>query len=338
MPRQISSPVAKSKLPFSTSVDHAFREHLPKSGGNIGVAVSGGGDSMALLALLHRWGTPKSRTIFAATVDHGLRPEARAEADFVAKWCSARGIQHRTLTIPSLSGSGNLQASARNARYEALVDWADSVQRFMTVLTAHTMDDQAETVLMRLARGSGAEGLAGMDPVRWWQGVKWIRPLLGFRRTDLREWLREEGVPWIEDPSNDDTRFDRIKARQALEVLGPLGISVEGLAATADRLRRQVGVLEADADELENRALLNSPNEPHAEIDREEVRRAHPDTAMRFLAETIRRIGGRDYRPRFRALEPLYQRIMRKYPVRTTLGLCLVEANETTVTVRPEHP
>ena len=298
---------------------------------------------MALLAMLHRWGARRDLQIHAATVDHGLRPEARAEAEMVAGWCADQGVSHTILTVTGLDGPGNLQARARDARYEALADWSIGVQRrvgsqaHINVVTGHTMDDQAETVLMRLARGSGAEGLSGMSDALEWKGVLWRRPFLTFRRADLRDWLHAEGVPWVEDPSNDDPAFDRIKARRALEVLEPLGLTVEGLAATADRLRRQSEVLDLDACLLENRALLNDATQSHAEIDRESLRRAHPDTAMRFLAETIRRIGSRDYRPRFRALEPLYEKLMRKPGFRATLGLCLIEADVHSVIIRPEH-
>lgn len=328
--------MADGKPPLFTAAGDAF-QRLLGTAEHIGVAVSGGGDSMALLAMLHQWSASRHGRIHAATVDHGLRPEARAEAEMVARWCSERGIAHTILTVTGLEGPGNLQAKARTARYEALSAWAADIDAHMQVATGHTMDDQAETVLLRLARGSGAEGLSGMDECLDWKGVAWRRPFLTFRRQDLRDWLQSEGVPWIEDPSNEDMAFDRIKARKALEGLAPLGITAEGLAATADRLRRQCEVLKADADLLKNSALLSDPTRPLAEIDRARLRGAHPDTAMRFLAETIRRIGRRDYRPRFRALEPLYERLVRKSCFRATLGLCLIEADTDIITVRREH-
>lgn len=338
MPRLTNSPAAEDGQPLSSAVWQAFDRLLLTGDQPIGVAVSGGGDSMALLAILRLWCRSNNRPIFAATVDHGLRPESRFEAGMVADWCAGRCIPHSILTVTGLAEEpGNLQANARTARYDALRNWSAGVCRHMKVLTAHTMDDQAETVLMRLARGSGAEGLSGMAEEFWWQGVPWVRPLLGFRRADLRAWMEEEGVPWVDDPSNDDLSFDRIKARRALETLAPIGITVEGLAKTADRLRRQAEVLEQDAALLKNRALRTDPSQTVAEIDREALQTAHPDTAMRFLAETLRRVGGREYRPRFRALELLYNGLLGTDPFRSTLSLCIVEATENTVTIRPEH-
>lgn len=342
MPRPTTSPVADGKPPLFTAAGRVFERLLGRGAGHIGVAVSGGGDSMALLAMLQRWAAPRALQIHAATVDHGLRPEARAEADMVADWCAGQGIPHTILTVTGLGGPGNLQAKAREARYAALADWSIGVHRQagsqadINVLTGHTMDDQAETVLMRLARGSGAEGLSGMADGLDWKGVLWRRPFLTFRRSDLRQWLRSEGVPWVEDPSNEDPTFDRIKARRALEVLEPLGITVEGLAATADRLRRQCELLDAETQRVEQAALKDREGR-EAVIDRRALRASHSDSGMRVLAQTLQRIGGGAYRPRFRSVEPLYQRIIANGCFRATLGKCLIEADDDRITIRPEH-
>lgn len=265
------------------------------------MAVSGGGDSMALLAMLHRWSGARALRIRVATVDHGLRPEARTEAEQVAAFCRTRGISHDILETDDLTGPGNLSAKARDARYALLTAWAGQ-HALPVVLLGHTMDDQAETVLMRLARGSGAEGLSGMAPRRTHDGVTWTRPLLGLRRTDLRDWLRAEGIGWSEDPTNEDPAYDRIKARQALEVLEPLGLTVEGLSATADRLARQRRVLDNDAQALRARALTEGPLTA-VSLDRTALANAERDTALRVLAELLQDIANAPYRPRFDAVE-----------------------------------
>ena len=167
--------------------------------------------------------------------------------DFVV--IATNAIPHEILTIGALAGPGNLSAKARNARYDALSGWAQR-HDLSAVLLGHTMDDQAETVLMRLARGSGVEGLSGMAAEMDWGGVRYLRPVLTARRDALRAWLQAQGIAWVEDPTNQDDGYDRVKARQALEVLAPLGIDVPGLAATADRLARQRRVLEGAAQDL----------------------------------------------------------------------------------------
>ena len=281
MPRPISSPVA---APTGDTTSR-FEEALARATGPgpVGVAVSGGGDSLALLDLAICSSARHGHTILAATVDHGLRAESAHEAALVAAFCAERQIPHAVLTIASLAGQpGNLSALAREERYGALSDWATG-HGCGQVLLGHTMDDQAETVLMRLARGSGVEGLSGMAGVSERLGIRWLRPLLGVRRAALRAWLRDRGINWIEDPTNDDPAYDRIKARAALTEIASLGITVDGLAATADRLRRQRAVLEDCADTLSRTAVFETPD-GGARIDRGALRYA----SSRFLRPPIR--------------------------------------------------
>ena len=331
MPRLTDLTVANATPALPGELVEAFQRLVPE--GPIGVAVSGGSDSMALLAMAHLL-HPKE--ISAATVNHGLRAEAQREAAEVATFCAHHAIPHTVLTAEGLATDpGNLQANARGARFDLLAHWAQA-HNLDAVLLGHTLDDQAETVLMRLGRGSGAEGLAGMEERRDWQGTVFLRPLLGLRRAALRDWLRAHGIGWVDDPSNDDRSFDRVKARQALETLAPLGITVDGLAETAIRLRRQVEVLHADADQLHDKMFAPGPA-GEARLDRALLRGALTDTGLRVLADTLMRIGAGSYRPRFRALEPLYHRLIGPKPVRTTLAGCLIEADATTIRIFPEH-
>lgn len=182
--------------------------------GHIALAVSGGSDSMALLRLALQWSNPSAK-ISVLTVDHGLRPEAAAEAAKVAEWCTLLGLEHHMLQWEGTKPATGLQAKARIARYDLLWNWCKANQvRFL--LTGHTMDDQAETVLMRQARTDTAESLAGIWQTADWNGVKLFRPLLGQSRADLRAYLTGLGQPWIDDPSNLDRRFERVRARQTL--------------------------------------------------------------------------------------------------------------------------
>jgi len=178
----------------------------------LGVAVSGGPDSTALL-LLATAALPGR--VDAATVDHGLRPENAREAEDVARLCARLGVPHATLPV-SLA-AGNVQDAARNARYAALAAWAQE-RVLAAVATAHHADDQAETLLMRLNRASGVGGLAGV----WARGrladapVVLIRPLLGWRRAELADIVTHAGVATAEDASNTDDRFDRARLRKAM--------------------------------------------------------------------------------------------------------------------------
>jgi tRNA(Ile)-lysidine synthase len=179
----------------------------------IAVAVSGGPDSVALL-LIAATGFPGR--VAALTVDHGLRAGAAAEAAAVARQCAAAGIPHAILAWLGDKPSANLQANARAARYRLMADWCVA-HGFGILLTAHHADDQAETLLMRLARGSGNAGLAGIRARReLGQGVVLLRPLLGLRRADLAAIAAASGWDIADDPSNRDLRHDRTAARQLL--------------------------------------------------------------------------------------------------------------------------
>ncbi len=304
-----------------------------RSGTPVGVAVSGGGDSMALLSLARDWAGQTGAKLCVATVDHGLRPESAGEAELVARVCAEWQIPHQILKITGLTGSGNLSARAREARYDVLSEWACGCGT-QTVLLGHTMDDQAETVLMRLGRGSGVEGLSGMSGSMSWRGVTFLRPLLRVRRTALRDFLVDRGISWVEDPTNSDPAYDRVKARAALSVLEPMGISAEGLSATADRLARQRLVLEADAERLSNAAV--SVSGAIVCLNRRLLREALADTAMRLIARVLMETGGNPYRPRFRSLEPLYRRIVSNEETTTTLANCLIRLGPDGVEVRRE--
>ena len=293
----------------------------------LGVAVSGGGDSTALLIIAARWAVEHGRSIAAATVDHRLRAESAAEAAGVAALCARLGIPHRTLRAGSLrDAGGNLPAAAREARFSLLGDWARA-QGLAAVLLGHTMDDQAETVLMRLARGSGAEGLSAMQAGLRRSGMLWLRPLLGVRREALRAVLRAAGVGWVEDPTNEDAQFDRVKARRALAALAPLGIDAEGLARTAWHLQRQRRVLERAMDDLARRARRWGAL-GEVRLDLAAMAEDEPDTALRLLADSLVRVSGAVYRPRFRALSELLDRTLSGAGAGATLSGCLIRYAE----------
>ncbi len=185
---------------------------LNPHGGKIGLAVSGGPDSMAMLLLAHA-AIPGSFEV--ATVDHGLRPEAKDECALVAAACAVRDIPCEVLRVEV--AKGNVQAKAREARYDALGAWATR-RKLACIATAHHADDQAETLLMRLNRGSGVAGLAGVRALSQISGVgvPVIRPVLDFRRAELRALVEGAGVAFASDPSNQDDSYDRVRIRKAL--------------------------------------------------------------------------------------------------------------------------
>ncbi len=214
--------------------------------GRAGIAVSGGPDSLALLVLVHE---VAPRNFCVATVDHGLRPEAAREAAMVRTVCEARGIEHRTLTLALPPGSA-VQERARIARYAALAQWAHE-QRLSAIATAHHADDQAETIVMRLNRGAGLRGLAGMRAVATVPGdeaLPLLRPLLAWRRDDLVALVHAAGLVAADDPSNRNLRFERVRIRDALTSTD--AFDANGLAASASLLSDADISLDWAADRL----------------------------------------------------------------------------------------
>lgn len=258
----------------------------------VGVAVSGGSDSTALLLAVAEAGlTPE-----AVTVDHGLRPESAAEAAEVARFCAARGIAHATLRWSGPGGRGNLMDQARRARLALIADWARA-RGLAQVVLGHTADDQAETFLMRLARAAGPEGLAGMRARFVVGGVTFLRPFLDLDRAGLRAYLTRQGVGWIEDPSNDNLRFDRVKARRALAALGPLGITTARLNETIHHLAMAEAALGAALQRLAAAHVTTPAGD--VVIDARAFHDAFdPELRRRLINAALIWVSGADYAPR----------------------------------------
>ena len=267
----------------------------------IGIAVSGGGDSMGLLFAMHDWAKKAGREVRVATVDHRLRAESRDEADFVAQTCEDLNVSHDTLTLDQLPG-GNLQAAARQARYDLLGSWAKG-NSLACVLLGHTQDDQAETFLLRLARGSGVDGLAAMQDHKRKDGVLFIRPLLETSRASIRDYLTNRGQRWIDDPSNEDMAYDRVKARAVLSALEPLGLGMEQLNKTAFRMSTARDALETIANDVAKDAVQKQGGD--LVIDLASVRQAPYETQLRIVSAGLCCVSSNPYRPRLYALADL---------------------------------
>ena len=180
---------------------------------HIAVAVSGGADSLALALLLRDWARPRGYRLTALVVDHGLRAESAAEARGAVAVLGRQHVEARLLRFQGAKPSANVQAAARAARYGLLSDWC-ARRGVLHLALGHHRDDQAETLLLRLGRGSGLDGLAGMAPVVELRDVRLLRPLLGVPRARLEASLRARGLAWIDDPSNRDRAHGRVRIRQ----------------------------------------------------------------------------------------------------------------------------
>lgn len=272
---------------------------------SLALAVSGGADSMALMLLVARWlacsrDRPPPRVI-VLTVDHGLRPESAAEAAEVAAEAGRFGFAHRTLTWLGDKPATGRQAAARAARYRLLAE-AMASAGCEALVTAHTADDQAETLLMRLARGSGVDGLAAIAPAATLAGVRVLRPLLRVSRLRLVATLAAAGVRWIEDPSNADPAYERVRLRQAAPLLAGLGLTAEMLAMSAGRLERARLALDWVTESVQPGKLAIDPSGV-ARIEHAFLQTAPEELGLRLLQRALDLAGEPGREPQLGKLE-----------------------------------
>ncbi|HXT06191.1 MAG TPA: tRNA lysidine(34) synthetase TilS [Roseiarcus sp.] len=304
------------------------------------VAVSGGPDSTALLLLAARWAkrAKKAPRLLAVTIDHGLRAQAKAEAAAVKRLARQLNVPHRTLRWRGLKPTSGLQEAARTARYGLLAQ-AAARAGLAHVLTAHTLDDQAETVLFRLARGSGLTGLAGMAPVSLIPGARddrifLLRPLLAVPKSRLIATLRAARIGFSEDPSNRDPRFTRARLRGVMPALAREGLDAHGLSRLAARMQRAEAALEF-AVAAAHAALAPPPWPARGPIAFERARFADlpAEVGLRLLGRAIAHAG--DEGPvELGKLEALYQ-ALRQAPgrLRRTLAGALVSLDAARLSV-----
>lgn len=304
-----------SPLPEMPLTDDEFAALMDRLGPfearpHIAVAVSGGRDSLCLALLLQRWARRRRGKITALTVDHGLRPDSAAEARTVGRWLPAHKFGHTILTWNRRNqpppGSG-LQAAAREARYRLLCGHCRNLG-ILHLALGHQRDDQVETVLLRLGRGSGLDGLAGMAPVTERDGVRLLRPLLPVPRDRLVATLRAWGQDWIDDPTNENTAHTRIRLRRLLPSLAEAGVSGAFLAETTAAL----GTLRASMDEAVAGILAAGVEIDPAGylwLEPSALAGAPAEVGRRVLARCLMAIGGGGYTPRSERLNRLYGQI-----------------------------
>lgn len=297
----------------------------------IAAGVSGGADSLALVLRLQECG----KKVIALTVDHGLRPESGDEAAYVAKVMKAHGIEHHILVWKGTKPISDIEAVAREARYDLLCSWCLDHGVNVLAIGQH-LRDQAETFLLRLQRGSGLYGLSGILPVSNRGTVKIIRPQLTDSPERLRDFLCSQGIKWVEDPSNQCDDFQRVKIRKFLpELENKTGLSVERLAETAAVLARTRAYLEELTDSLIKNhvrwwdGILVS-------MSKDFVKNLHSEMRYRVLAVLIKEIGGRLYTPEADEIFRLGEELTKADFKGCTLGDCEIFMAQKRLWIVPE--
>ena len=298
----------------------------------------GGPISMALMHLARKWQMARGKSaprFTVLSVDHALRAESAEDARWVAEQARKLGLEVAVLRWETAQTTSGIQARARQARYSLMAGFAHA-NGLDALVTAHHLDDQAETLLMRLGRGSGIDGLAGIPQTGRWAGLGIIRPFLELPKARLVATLQAFKVSWLDDPSNDDTRFERVRVRRAMGKLETLGISPEALARSASRLRRASEALDSTANQFLNECASIS-DAGYGRIGAPAMRSAPEDVALRAIARMVQRIGGQINPPRLAKLESLIEAVRRGDDSPRTLGGCRVEPGDKDILILREH-
>jgi tRNA(Ile)-lysidine synthase len=266
-------------------------------------------------------------------VDHRLREAAATEAEWVKRKALALGFQHQTLVWEGEKPRSDLQAGARRARYGLMTAYCRTAT-IPAIATAHTSDDQAETFIMRLARGSGLDGLSAMQDISRRNGIDILRPLLMVSRRRIEAFLLQRDQPWLEDPSNDDERYERVRIRRKLKAAQSLGLLPAKLALSARRLRRARDALDMVTAEF-LRANVSLHQAGFATLHLPELCEIHEDIALRALARMLAALGGGTAPLRLSRIEAYYQ-MMRTAPRSATLGGCRLIVKGADLTIMRE--
>ncbi|MCH2037724.1 MAG: tRNA lysidine(34) synthetase TilS [Rickettsiales bacterium] len=305
-------------------LDQAFPNEYPKA---MVVAVSGGSDSLALALILKRILTHSNTQLFALTVDHGMRAESKEEAQYVHQTLSRASIEHHILTWKGALPKANKQSEARKIRYRLIQDWC-SKRNINHIVTAHHYDDQVETFVLRLLRGSSCYGLAGMDLVTTWNNISIIRPCLPFKKTYFSEYLSAHDISWVEDPSNTNLTYDRTYVRQFLnsdETGLPIDTSLlkKRLYHTTSHMKRVRSAIEFYVDLYLKEHVLQNPF-GYCSFHKDTLNQIPEEVGLRALSHLLCFVSNNQTPPRFESLKHLYDMMCSNEPHDMTLHHCRI--------------
>lgn len=330
------TPLAPAASPITAAEFAMLLQPLALTGvTKLGLAISGGPDSMALALCAARWAKVQACEVWAFIVDHRLRPESRHEAELVKSRCAALGLNAAILAWDHTPVTSRLHVQARHARYDLLAK-ACHAHGIGHLLLAHQQEDQAETILMRLSKGSGIKGLGGMQPVTSAYGLKLLRPFLTVPKARLTATCQAAGVPYVIDPSNLSPRFARGRLRGIMPLLADEGLTVARLADLGERASAAQQALDHYADQLWQAAVTCHPA-GLLTINRHNLCAAPAATALAVLARGLQTVHRTPYDPERQSLLRLYQQITQAKAFQTTsLHGCLIMNSATEIKILRE--
>jgi tRNA(Ile)-lysidine synthase len=311
---------------------HSFSRTLQAIGGfesppTLAVAVSGGADSLALAFLAEQWVHERQGKIIVFHVDHGLRPSSTEESQTLKVWLDRQNIPCYVLNWKHSEVTTSIQHQARDARYNLLFQKCEEL-KVLHLLVAHHQEDQLETFLLRLSRGSGLKGLASMPPVIEKNNLRLLRPLLHHSKQDLISFLQKLSHPYFEDPSNQNEFFGRVQMRQALSFMKLKGINSSGMLTSIHKIKQAHDTLEGQVLRILAQDSHISPF-GYASISHKAFENLSFDLTCRILEKLINCIGGNIYGPRHESLESLCEKFLETYLYQgRTCGGCYLKSSK----------
>ncbi len=298
----------------------------------IALAVSGGRDSMALMYLVYRWKAHLALNIEieVLTVNHNLRKAAEDECGFVQKIAKNYGFKHKVLIWEHEHVETSIQEKARKARYQLMLDYVRE-ENIDTILTAHTSDDNIETFIMRLAKGSGLNGLKSINEIRHEDRIQIQRPLLSLSRSLTTEILRSTGNEWVDDPTNDDERFERVKIRNNISLLSSFNISSDNLTKTIQRLARAHESISFFTN-LVSEELVELSELGHANVNFDKLRYYPKEIILRVFAKALTDVNGGNVS--LSSLEAVFAELIKTERSKTLNGCQIIPQKNKYVIVR----
>ena len=306
-----------------------FQQHLLKIADftaekKLALALSGGGDSMALAALLNEFCQKNGIALHLLTVDHGLRSESAAEAKQVGEWVKAwEGCIHKILKWKGEKPLARIQEAAREARYELMIAYCKR-HKIDFLFLAHHADDQIETFLFRLAKGSGVDGLAGMPVKQERDGITLVRPCLDYTHEDMLAFCQMSRVSWVEDPSNQSEKYARTRLRNSRKILSTEGLTGERISMLSKRIERMREALNHITDQSWQDALIVAEKN-RLELDLKLFRSCPEEIGLRLLQRALTQVGGaRKYPASLQKLEEIVSQIRLEKFKAATLANCII--------------
>lgn len=290
----------------------------------VAVAVSGGIDSLSLLLVFNRWAQINNTTVFALTVDHGLRKESKDEAIYINNLCKNLSVEHHILVWDGEKPEKNIEMIARENRYRLMTDFCHR-NNIKHLLVAHHLQDQAETFFIRLFRGSGLDGLSSIKSLVKLYEIEIIRPFLKAKKEELKKYLEEKQVKWVEDFSNSDEKYLRNKIRIFLNSFEDKDIILERIDKTIDKIAIAKDIIDENVKKIENKAVFFSPF-GSCSLDRNFILKQNEEIILKILAKIAMIVSGNIYKPRFEKLKRLLENIRANKKIKYTFYGCVFEA------------